>query len=84
MVAGASESGTVRLWDTSTGQLRQTLNWGHAGMWSVALSDDGGLLASGSADGSVGIWDTSTGACLRSLRADRHAGSLFQEIRHRG
>ena len=42
------------------------------GVWSVTLTDDGQLLASGSADGTTRVWNTTTGACLRTLRADRH------------
>jgi WD40 repeat protein/uncharacterized caspase-like protein len=38
------------------------------GIASVALSDDGELLASGSADMSIQLWDTSLGREIRTLR----------------
>jgi WD40 repeat protein len=45
---------------------------GHtAGVWGVAFSADGGLLASGSDDGTVKLWDISTSSLLRTLRPDR-------------
>jgi hypothetical protein len=41
------------------------------GVWGVALSMDGRLLASGALDGTVGLREASTGPCLRILRSDR-------------
>ncbi|GAA5871686.1 hypothetical protein JCM8547_007116 [Rhodosporidiobolus lusitaniae] len=41
---------------------------GHNGaVWGVALSEDGGLAATGSADFTAKVWDTHTGACLTTL-----------------
>jgi WD40 repeat protein len=61
----------IKLWDTASGQLMATLR-GHTGVvWSVALSRDGRLLASGGDDGILRLWDTTSGACRRTLRADR-------------
>ena len=45
---------------------------GHTGaVYGVALSADGGLLASGGFDGTVRLWETSTGTWLRTLRPER-------------
>ena len=40
-------------------------------VWSMALSEDGRLLASGGDDGMVRLWQVDTGACLHALRGDR-------------
>ena len=65
LLASGSGDNTVRLWDTATGGLQQTLE-GHSG-WvsSVAFSPDGRLLASGSQDNTVRLWDTATGGGLQ-------------------
>jgi WD40 repeat protein len=45
---------------------------GHTGgVYSVALSCDGGVLVSGGFDGIVGVWDTSRGTGVHSLRSPR-------------
>ena len=66
-LASGSADKTVRLWDTETGALQQTLeghtNWVH----SVAFSHDDRRLASASSDKTVRIWDTETGAQQRTL-----------------
>ena len=54
----------MRLWETSTGRPLATLRGHTGGVWGVALSADGQLLASGGADGTVRLWDTSTGQPL--------------------
>jgi transcriptional regulator with XRE-family HTH domain len=56
LAAGAAD-GAVRVWETVTGQLLTTLR-GHVGMVrDVALSGDGGSLATGgAADGTLRIW----------------------------
>ena len=44
---------------------------GHTGaVWTVALSADSPLIASGD-DGTVRLWDAKRGTCLRTLRAER-------------
>ena len=47
---------TVRLWDTATGTLRNTLTGHLDSVHSVAFSPDGNTLASGSSDGTVLLW----------------------------
>ena len=68
-VAGGKKDGKIRLWDTTTGKKRTTLN-GHAvedqdpsleiHVLTLAFSPDGTQLASGSRDTTVRLWDTAT------------------------
>jgi len=61
LVASASQDGTVRLWDTSTGEQCGVLE-GHTNWVSSAVfSPNGNLVASASGDQTVRLWDTSTG-----------------------
>ena len=67
--------GTVRLWETRSGQLWATLH-GHSGLvYAVALSGDARLLASGGADGAVKLWDAAAGELLATLRG--HTGVVW-------
>ncbi|MGC6465605.1 MAG: protein kinase domain-containing protein [Akkermansiaceae bacterium] len=57
-LATSSWDHSVKLWNLETGALERTL-LGHQGeVWSVALADNGRLIASGGKDGEVRIWDT--------------------------
>ena len=56
-VAAASQDGTVRLWNPSTGKERACLR-GHTGaVQSLALARDGKTLASGGKDATICLWD---------------------------
>jgi WD40 repeat protein len=63
------------LWETGTGHLQATLQ-GHAGLvYAVAVSADGGLLASGGADGMVRLWEAASGHPVVTLQA--HTGVVW-------
>jgi sugar lactone lactonase YvrE len=47
----------VHVWDTTTGERLRRFEGHRDAVWSVAISADGRLLASGSADGTALIWD---------------------------
>jgi len=57
----------VALWDTATWQRRTFMHGTGAEGAFVALSGDGGLLASSDSKGVIKLWDTATGRELREL-----------------
>ena len=67
--------GTIRLWDTATGDLQDTVSAGIRRPTSLAYSPDGGTLAVGHLDwafgfgswGSVSLWDAETLEFIREL-----------------
>jgi WD40 repeat protein/transcriptional regulator with XRE-family HTH domain len=69
LLAAGTETGTIRLRDVTTGELKLTLRSGDASWvcWSVAFSPDGKMLASGSEDKLIRLWDTGTGDLLKTL-----------------
>jgi len=69
-LATASDDGTARIWDATTGQQRATLT-GHDGpVYAVAAAPDGAWLATANADRTVRIWDASTGTSAAIMRVD--------------
>ena len=65
----------MRVWDSATGTLQQTLEGHSDTVSSVAFSPDGQLLASGSDDQTVRLWDLATGALQRTL--DHQSGGAI-------
>ena len=65
---GSAGTGTIKLWDAATGQLRASLKGHTTAVYSVAFSSDGRTLASASRDGSMRLWDVATGQERISLK----------------
>lgn len=68
LTAGAD--GTARLWDGSTGQLRQIYQWDPRVLADATLTPDGLVIAVG-ADGLLRFWDAASGRMLWALQAHK-------------
>ena len=80
-LASGSEDNTIRLWDTATGQLKNTLEdptseWHHF-YTSVAFSPDGSTLAGGITEGNtIVLWDVATGIHQKTLRGSEEIANI--------
>jgi WD40 repeat protein/serine/threonine protein kinase/tetratricopeptide (TPR) repeat protein len=61
LLATGSLDGTVRLWETSTGQPYGQALRHESEVWTVAFSPDGKLLASGEEDHTARLWEVNSG-----------------------
>ena len=62
LLATGSADKTIKLWDSTTGQVKATLEGHVDGVTGVAFAPDGRSLASGGDDSTVRLWDAATGA----------------------
>lgn len=67
-IASASDKGTVKIWNATTGQEVRSLQAHAEGVGSVVFSPDGRHLASASADKTAKVWDATTGEEVLTLR----------------
>jgi WD40 repeat protein len=69
-IASGSSDGTVRVWDSITGQTLAELKGDPAGVMSVAFSPDGTRLATGTWDGASKVWDVTTGQAVLTFEGN--------------
>jgi WD40 repeat protein len=60
LVVSAGEDGKVLLWDMAAGRQLHAFEGHRMPVRSLALNQDGSLLAGGTVDGSVVVWDMAT------------------------
>jgi eukaryotic-like serine/threonine-protein kinase len=54
------DDGSVKVWDTKSGQIRRHIQAHDGPVWSLKFSNDGKQLATASDDGIVKVWNTET------------------------
>lgn len=74
-LAAADRSGVVKVWDTTSGRLEQTLVGHRGAVHAVAFHRGGKLLASVGADGTVRMWDVAEGK--EKWRQTAHRGEAL-------
>ena len=66
------QRGTIVAWDVGSGW--PAASWEQAGVWTLAISPDGRLIAGGSTDDNIYVWDLA-GALVRELKGHSAAVS---------
>jgi WD40 repeat protein len=79
MVATAGQDGTVRLWETASGQERHVFRGHEQRVLCLAFSPDGSRLASGSGDLTALVWDV-YGTAAKGPHPARTADALWAEL----
>ncbi|KAG8932142.1 protein with putative role during mitosis [Tulasnella sp. 419] len=68
-VATGSRDKTVKLWDTTNGQMLRNLSGHDDWVRALAFHPSGKFLLSASDDKTVRVWDLKTGRCLKTIDA---------------
>ncbi|NVM54939.1 MAG: HEAT repeat domain-containing protein, partial [Candidatus Helarchaeota archaeon] len=66
-IVTASGNETIKVWDSSTGELIRAVQGFYRGVRSVAVSPDGKYLVGCSSDNWISIWELSTGKEIHSI-----------------
>ena len=72
-IVSASSDGTLKVWDTRTGEEHLTLRGHSSKVYGCAISPAGDFIVSTSADQTLKVWDTRTGEERRTLRGHTDA-----------
>jgi WD40 repeat protein len=68
----STEAGTIRLWDTATGEPVRRFEGLRESVWDLAFSPDGSLLAAAGSDNAVTVWEVRAVKSPRPLTGVGH------------
>jgi WD40 repeat protein len=74
VAVSASDDGTVRLWDPTSGAELARMSGHRGGVFAVAIGAEGNTAVSGGEDGILRVWDLAAGAIRDELRG--HTGAI--------
>jgi WD40 repeat protein len=73
-IEAAAKDSTIKVWDADSGAEQRTIRGQEDGVFALAFSPDGKLLASAGPDPSIHLWDLATGKEVRALKG--HIGAV--------
>ncbi len=68
--------GTLIVWDSTTGRRLRDVGK-HLGVYALAFSPDGKILASAGSDGRISLWDFALGKELHEMRTEQRAEYIY-------
>ena len=80
----ASDDGTTKLWDATTGVCLLTLAQHKDEIYSAAFSSDGSRIVTASSDSAAKVWNATTGTCLLTLAGHKdlvHSAAFNSDVR---
>ena len=69
-ILAAGGGNTVRLWNVTTGRIRDTLTLPKTSVLTMKFHPNGSTLATGSKDGIIRLWDTTTGTSQNIFKTE--------------
>ena len=79
----ASDDGTTKLWDATTGVCLLTLAQHKDEIYSAAFSSDGSRIVTASSDSAAKVWNATTGTCLLTLAGHKdlvHSAAFNSDV----
>lgn len=76
LLFSASKDDKPNMWRTINGERLGSFNGHRGAVWSLDVTADSRVLASGCADNTTKIWDVSTGKCLHTVDTDTGVRSV--------
>lgn len=70
LLFSAAKDNTPYVWYAHNGELLGSFVGHNGSIWTVDVTSDSRILASGSADNSVRLWDVATGRCLHKIETE--------------